>query len=162
MSRRATTILLTAALVGAACSDTGPLVPEGDAPAGALTGGAGGGTPPTDSVAPGPLPASVRAYGQVLGVTYTPGAADSLRFTPVAGARVQLLRNVLENGVGVQRLAREVTTDADGAYAAAGLEGGYYVVKVTGPAGAGFNDSWEYLAATRAEVKVNVYLWPRR
>jgi hypothetical protein len=162
MPRRPTTVpaaLAVATALVAACSGEGPFVPEGDAPAGSVSGGAD--TRP-DSAAPGPLPAAVRASGHVYAVTYTPGTADSLRYTAVAGARVQLWRNVLENGASAQRLARELVTDAAGAYAAAELEGGYYVVKVSGPAGAGFNDSWEYLPATKPEVTVNVYLWARR
>jgi hypothetical protein len=154
--------LLSAALLGVACSDHGPLVPEGDAPTGAVSGGTGR---PDSTGTATPLPTSVRAYGRVLAVSFVtpqPGSADSLRFAPVPNARIQLVRNVLENGAAVQKLARELTADASGAWSASGLEGGYYIVKAAAPAGSGLKDGWEYLPATQAEVKRDVYLWADR
>ena len=155
--------LLSAVLVATACSDAGPLVPASDDPAGAVSGGTPPGTDSSGTSAP--LPTVVHASGRILGVSYvTPhaGSSDSLRFSPVPNARIQLLRNVIENGVGVSKLERELTADATGAWSVGNLAGGYYIVKAFAPVGSGLNDGWEYLPATKADVQKDVYLWSDR
>ena len=155
--------LLSAALAVAACSDAGPLVPESDAAAGSVAGGSRPGRDSSGTSAP--LPTSVRASGRILSVSFvTPqaGSTDSLRFAPVPNARVEILRNVIENGVAVSKLERELTADANGAWSASGLAGGYYIVKAAAPVGSGLRDGWEYLPATKVEVQKDVYLWAAR
>ena len=106
------------------------------------------------------FPASVRVTGQVLGVSATAPVADradTLRFTPVVGARVTIKRNLLVNGQSAQEVAATLDADRDGRF---GLElrGGYYVVEADAP-GSGFTAGWEYLPATRGSVDLAVYMW---
>jgi hypothetical protein len=121
--------------------------------------------PPRDTLDTLPrLPEKVQLSGRVLAVTViapAPGVRDTLRFDPIAGAKVRVMRNLLVDGKATQRLAAELVTDANGAFAVKDLAGGYYVVYADPPAGSPYQSSFSYLAATRPEVKVDVYLWRR-
>lgn len=110
-----------------------------------------------------PLPEKVAVSGRVLGmvaVTPTAGSRDTMRFDPVPGARVRIMRNVLVNGASSQVLSVELVTDANGRFSAS-LAGGYFVVYAEPPAGTIWSKSFSYLAANRPEVSVDVYLWKR-
>lgn len=120
------------------------------------TRGADGG----DTTAAG-LPASVRVTGQALGVTATApvaGNTDTLRYQPLAHARITLKRNILVNGQSAQEIAAELSADGAGRFGFDDLPGGYYVVEAAAP---GHRDGWEYLPATRPAAEVTVYLWKR-
>ncbi len=107
------------------------------------------------------LPASVRVTGQVLGVSAREpisGGADTLRFQPIPGARITVLRNVLVNGQAAQELAATLSAGGDGRFRLDDLAGGHYIVRAAAP-GSGYAEGWEYLPATRRAVEVNVYLW---
>ncbi|HJU76282.1 MAG TPA: hypothetical protein VJ717_21255 [Gemmatimonadaceae bacterium] len=169
-------ISLTAVI--AACSDTGDGLLD---PSAALTTGAdstrprGDSThrPPRDTVKPPPpdtldsmppLPQKVAVNGRVLGIvpiTPTAGSRDTLRFDPIAGAKVRIMRNVLVNGAATQVLAAELVTDVNGRFSAS-LTGGYYVLYAEPPAGTDWSKSLSYLAASRPEVTVDLYLWKAR
>jgi hypothetical protein len=111
-----------------------------------------------------PLPEKVATSGRVLAIVVIPpttGGRDTLRFDPIAGAKVRIMRNLLVDGKATQRLAAELVTDANGAFAVKDLPGGYYVVYADPPAGSPYNSSFSYLFANKPEVKVDVYLWRR-
>jgi hypothetical protein len=111
-----------------------------------------------------PRPEKVNVSGRVLGVvviTPTPGARDTLRFDPLPGVNVRIMRNVLVDGVAKQVLAAQLVSDAQGRFAVKELAGGYYVVYAEPPAGSIWGNSFSYLNANRAEVTVDVYLWRR-
>jgi hypothetical protein len=90
-----------------------------------------------------------------------PGTRDTIRFDPVAGAKVRIMRNVLVNGRATQVLALELTTGVTGAFAVKDLPGGYYVVYADPPEGSPWSPNFSYLAATKAQVSVDVYLWKK-
>ncbi|MEW5915394.1 MAG: hypothetical protein AB1762_03270 [Gemmatimonadota bacterium] len=121
--------------------------------------------PPRDTLdSMPPLPEKVQLSGRVLAVTVIapgPGVRDTLRFEAIAGAKVRVMRNLLVDGQATQRLAAERVTDANGAFTVRDLAGGYYVVYADPPAGSPYQSSFSYLAATKPEVKVDVYLWRR-
>ena len=111
-----------------------------------------------------PRPEKVNVSGRVLGVvviTPAPGVRDTLRFDPIAGVNVRIMRNVLVNGVAKQVLAAELVSDAAGRFAVKDLAGGYYVVYAEPPAGSIWSNSFSYLDANRPEVSVDVFLWRR-
>jgi hypothetical protein len=106
----------------------------------------------------------VQVSGRVLAVVVispTPDVRDTLRFEPIAGAKLRVMRNLLVDGKAVQRLAAELVSDANGTYALRDLPGGYYVVYADPPAGSQYSSSFSYLAATKPEVKLDIYLWRR-
>ena len=149
---------LAAALVAAlaACHDsggTGPGQPQlKDGP----SQGAGG-----DSTGK-PLPASVDASGHVLAVErFWPPAAngDTLRFTPVAGAGVALLRRTVVDGAVAEQPVSQTTTDAQGRWKFDDIPGGYYTLDVTPPAGSGLDRTSYYLSATSETVVFVAHLW---
>lgn len=110
-----------------------------------------------------PPPSSFNLTGKALGVDAVAGqGSDTLHFTPVAGAQVLLVRNVLVNGQGAQVPAGETTTSATGAYQFSNLTGGYYIVTVNPPAGSPYQSSWSYVAGMSPNVDVNVFLWRSR
>jgi len=74
---------------------------------------------------------------------------DTLRFDPIAGVNVRIMRNVLVNGVATQVLAAQLVTDALGRFAVKDLAGGYYVVYAEPPAGSVWSNSFSYLDAKR-------------
>ena len=118
--------------------------------------------PPPDTLdSMPPVPQNVAVSGRVLGIvpiTPTAGSRDTLRFDPIAGAKVRIMRNLLVNGAATQVIAAERVSDANGKFSAS-LAGGWYVVYVEPPAGTNWSKSFSYLAANRAEVSVDVYLW---
>jgi hypothetical protein len=153
--RRSAAILFTIGVVAlAACSDqtsTEPALATRNAPGDPVPGD-------TAHLFSG----SFDVHGQVLGVTVlTPssGVQDTLNFTPVAGAKVRIIHNLLVNGEAKQELAAETVSDANGTYAVSGLEGGYYIVEAEPPAGSSYAAAQEYLAAQSPDVTLNVYLW---
>ena len=154
-----TALVLAVTIIGlAACADHTTTAP--DVGRQGATGTGGGGGTPGDTI--GELPSSVRVHGQVLGVSVTTpvqGSADTLSFEPVASAPIKIYRNVLVDGGATQVLAAETISGEHGEYEVRGLKGGYYIVKVTAPAGVPYADNWEYLPATSTDVTVNVYLW---
>jgi hypothetical protein len=107
-----------------------------------------------------PPPSSFNLAGKVLGVDAVAGQGnDTLHFTPIAGANVMLVRNLLVNGKATQVAAGETTSGPDGGYRFANLAGGYYIVSVTPPAGSPYSASWSYVSGTAPNVEINVYLW---
>ncbi|MBX6331254.1 MAG: hypothetical protein IRY91_05345 [Gemmatimonadaceae bacterium] len=143
----------------AACSSDAPTSPKlQQAP---FAGGAGGAS--EDSTPQG-LPATFRVHGRVVGVAgvvAAPGSNDTLRYVPVAGAPITIYHNVLVDGVATQVVAAHTVSGADGTYQVDGLEGGYYIVSVTAPAGSPWADGWNYLPGTWTDVTVDVYLWQK-
>ena len=154
-----TALVLAATVIGlAACADHTTTAP--DTGQRGATGTDGVGRAPGDTIAE--LPSSARVHGRVLGVSVTApvqGSADTLSFEPVAGAPIKIYRNVLVDGGATQVLAAETISGGSGEYEVQGLEGGYYIIRVTAPAGVPYSDNWEYLAATSSDVEVNVYHW---
>jgi hypothetical protein len=133
-----------------ACSDASTSLTSPDASARAAG----------DTTATG-LPTSVRVTGRILGVSArepVAGSTDTLRHTPLPHARITLKRNVLVNHQAAQELAGEFIADVDGRFAIEGLRGGHYIIEAAAP-GSGYRAGWEYLAATRSELAVDVYLW---
>jgi hypothetical protein len=121
--------------------------------------------PPRDTVdTMPPVPAKVALSGRVLAVVVvvpSAGMRDTLRFDPIAGAKVRIMRNLLVNGTASQVLAAELTSDGAGRFSVKDLAGGYYVVYVDPPAGSIWEKNFAYLAATQPNVSVDVYLWRR-
>jgi hypothetical protein len=159
MRHHGATLLLVLAAALAACE--GERAPTGPRDLQTEQQRTGGGEAQGDSTLP-ELPGSFRAYGRVLAVSVTAASAgsnDTLHFTPVAGAAIEIWRNLLVNGAATQELAARTTAGADGAFEVPGLAGGYYIVKAAPPAGSGYASNWEYLAGTRSEVKVDVFVW---
>jgi hypothetical protein len=150
MDLRPVSAAALAALVLACSTDqpTGLDITRTSGPPGAADTGAAG------------FPASVRVTGRILGVSATAPVADradTLHFTPVAGARVTIKRNILVNGQSEQEGAATLTADRDGQFGLQ-LKRGYYVVEADAP-GSGFAAGWEYLPATRSSVDLAVYMW---
>jgi hypothetical protein len=105
---------------------------------------------------------AVRLSGQVLGVSAVVPVAssrDSLRFEPIAGARIRVMRNILVDSAATQVLVAETTSGRNGEYVVERLEAGYYIAYVTAPEGSAYVDNWSYVPANAGEVRVNVYLW---
>lgn len=123
--------------------------------------------PPRDTVGTDttpPVPEKVQLSGRVLGVVViapTPGVRDTLRFDPVAGMPLRIMRNVLVDGVAKQVLALQLTSDSQGRFSAKDLPGGYYVIYAEPAAGSPWAPSFSYLAATKPDVTVDVYVWKR-
>ena len=123
--------------------------------------------PPRDTVrvdTTPPVPEKVQLSGRVLGVVVidpAPGVRDTLRFDPVAGMPLRIMRNVLVDGLAKQVLALQLTSDAQGRFSAKELPGGYYVIYAEPAAGSPWAPSFSYLAATKADVTVDVYVWKR-
>jgi hypothetical protein len=161
MRQHGATLLLVLAAALAACDgERAPTAPD-RLQTEQQRGGGGGGEAQGDSTPP-QLPGTFRAYGRVLAVSVTAasaGSSDTLRFTPVAGAAIEVWRNLLVDGAATQELAARTTSGADGAFEVPELAGGYYIVKAAPPAGSGYADNWEYLAGTASEVKVDVFVW---
>lgn len=110
------------------------------------------------------LPGTVQVSGRILGVSAADpvsGPGDTLRFEPIARASIEVVRNVLVNGAAQQVLAATLASGAEGEYRIADLPGGYYIVRATPPTGSAYAANWEYLPATKPEVRVDVYLWRR-
>jgi hypothetical protein len=128
--------------------------------------------PPRDTIKPPPpdtidtmppLPEKVAVSGKVVGLVFiepAPGVRDTMRLDPLAGIKVRIMRNIIVNGSSAQELAAELVTDANGAFKTS-LKGGYYVVYAEPPANSIWNKSFSYLAATRPDVNVTVYLWKK-
>ena len=121
---------------------------------------------PTDTTKP--PPASVRVFGQILGVTVpdsstdsTAAPTDTLSFEPIVGARIRIFRNVLVNGDSSQVFVADARSRANGVYEVKGLAGGYYTVTATPPAGSGYARGSAFLAATAPDVRLDVYLFPK-
>ena len=155
--RRAVWLLMTAAGI-AACADSSTTGPDKQATLGIWPGPGSGG--PDTSRTP---PSAVRVHGRVLAVSVSgpaAGTGDTLHFEPVAGATVRVYRNVLvADSVASEELVAQTTTSATGEYHFAGIPGGYYIVRAALPANSPYADNWAYLAATAADVKVDVYVW---
>jgi hypothetical protein len=123
--------------------------------------------PPRDTVGVDttpPVPEKVQLSGRVLGVVViapAPGVRDTLRFDPVAGMPLRIMRNVLVDGVAKQVLALQLTSDSQGRFSAKDLPGGYYVIYAEPAAGSPWAPSFSYLAATKPDVTVDVYVWKR-
>ena len=155
--RRPLAIALLAVAATAACSDRDTTAPD------AAQLGAGARVPgDTSSVAP--LPEQVRVRGRVLATTKdgprAPG--DTLAaFAPVAGARVTVYRNVLENGAGVSKFVAEQVTGADGAFDFRGVPGGYYVVSLNVTPERFYGETHVLVAGTKAEVSADIRIWSR-
>ena len=94
----------------------------------------------------------------------TPAVAgqDSLVRTPLAGATIELRRNLLVDGKATQTVVGTVTSAADGSYSFAGLAGGYYVAYGHPPAGSGLTETLEYVAGTQSQVTTNLFMWKRQ
>ena len=119
---------------------------------------------PNDSTPP-PLATTFNLSGRVLAVTRTapaPGVTDTLRYDPVAGVPLRVMRNLLVNGQATQVLAAETTSGASGEYRINGLAGGYYVIYATPPAGSPYASNHALVAGTANEVLANVYLWRKQ
>ncbi|HEY9427939.1 MAG TPA: hypothetical protein VIR34_12355 [Gemmatimonadaceae bacterium] len=104
-------------------------------------------------------------HGQILGVIAvapSPGVQDTLHYTPLAGAKIRIMHNLLVNGEATQELAAETMSDAQGAYSVSGLEGGYYIVEAAPPTGSQYAAGQEYLAGQSPDVTLNVYLWKQQ
>lgn len=87
---------------------------------------------------------------------------DSLVRTPLAGATIELRRNVLVDGKATQTVIGTVTSATDGTYSFTGLAGGYYVAYGHPPAGSGLTETLEYVAGTQAQVTTNLFMWKRQ
>jgi hypothetical protein len=110
------------------------------------------------------LPAHVSVHGTVLGVSaHAPAAAssDSLSYTPLAGATIDVYHNVITNGTASSEFVTRLASDAAGAYALPDIPGGYYLVYVTAPSGSGYGQGMEYLSATQPAVRLDLYVWAR-
>jgi hypothetical protein len=108
---------------------------------------------------------SFDVHGRVLGVAVlapSPGVQDTLDYTPLSGAKIRIIHNLLVNGEAKQELAAETVSDAQGAYAVSGLEGGYYIVEADPPAGSAYAAGDEYLSGQSSDVTLNVYLWKQQ
>lgn len=117
----------------------------------------------TDTSTTNPPPVLFNLSGRVLGVDAVRGqGSDTLHFTPIAGASVKLVRNVLVDGTATQLAAGETTSASNGTYHFTNLAGGYYIVNVAPPAGSPYTSSWNYVAGTAASVVVDVFLWRSR
>lgn len=156
--RRSAAILFTLGMAAlAACSDqtsTGPAQ---------ATKSASGEPTPGDTTHS--YSGSFDVHGRVLGVTVlapSPGVQDTLNYTPLAGAKIRIIHNLLVKGEATQELAAEVVSDADGAFAVSGLEGGYYIVEADPPSGSQYAAGQEYLAGQSPDVTLNVYLWKQQ
>lgn len=166
-AHRASTQVFAAALIAAAglvaCSENGTTAPELRIPA--LAVGVADSTP-TDTIKP--PPASVRVFGQILGVIApdssidsTAAPTDTISFEPIVGARIRIFRNILVNGDSSQVFVADARSKANGVYEVTGLAGGYYTVTATPPAGSGYGKGSAFLAATTPDVKLDVYLFPK-
>jgi len=155
MSRaRLAVISFLASSVGIACGETSSTEP-------AVAANTVAKTPPTDTTKP--PPSSFNLTGKALGVDAVAGQGnDTLHFTPIAGATVKLMRNVLVNGQATQVEAGQTTTSASGAYQFSNLAGGYYIVYVTPPTGSPYISNWSYVEGLAPAVDVNVFLWRSR
>ncbi|HET7550748.1 MAG TPA: prealbumin-like fold domain-containing protein [Gemmatimonadaceae bacterium] len=156
--RRSAAILFTLGMAAlAACSDqtsTGPAQATKSAS-----------TDPTPGDTTHSYSGSFDVHGQVVGVTVlTPssGVQDTLNYTPLSGAKIRVIHNLLVNGEAKQELAAETVSDAQGSYAVSGLEGGYYIVEAEPPSGSQYAAAQEYLAGQSPEVTLNVYLWKQQ
>lgn len=156
--RRYAAILVTIGMAAlAACSDQ---TSTGPAPDIATT--AGGPAPGDTSHS---FVGEFTVHGQALGVTATaasPGAQDTLNYTPLSGVKIRIIHNLLVNGEATQELAAETVSDDKGAFTVSGLEGGYYIVEAEPPAGSQYAASQEYLAGQSPDVTLNVYLWKQQ
>src|SRR5687768_6480935 len=160
MRTRQAALSLTTILAATACAAADTAGPESrDAPS--VTGdGAAARAGAADTTTP--VAASSRVRGRVRLATWrAPGqgtaSADTTQHTPVAGATLKLYRNLLVDGRGVSRFVMQTTSAADGSYTFGQLEGGYYLVYTSVPGVAG--EHLDYLAATRADVTLDVTVW---
>jgi hypothetical protein len=156
--RRSAAILFTIGLATlAACSDqtsTGPAQ---------TTRSATGDPAPGDTSHS--FSGSFDVHGRILGVTVlapSSGGQDTLSYTPLSGAKIRIIHNILVNGEAKQELAAETVSDAQGAYAVSGLDGGYYIVEADPPAGSAYAAGDEYLSGQSSDVTLNVYLWKQQ
>jgi len=153
--RRHAFVLATIALATlAACADHGAAGPTAPLARGAAT--------PAPGDSSHYFAGEFTAHGHILGVVGTaptPGSNDTLRFEPLAGSRIRVVRNLLVNGVATQELAAETVSDDDGAYAVSGLAAGYYIVQADPPSGSPYAGGFSYLPGQSSDVQVDVYLW---
>ena len=158
-------VLVAATIAVAACSERPTTAPIDQLDQTADVGKSNGksnGTPNDSSTTPPPLPATFNLSGRVLGVTRrapAPGVTDTLRFDPLAGVPLRIMRNLLVNGQATQVLAAETTSGASGEFRVDALAGGYYVIYATAPAGSPWVSNHTLVAGTSNEVLANVYLW---
>ena len=75
---------------------------------------------------------------------------------PVAGMRVTLYRNVLQDGKGVSIRVGEQTTGADGAFSFVDVVGGPYVLALNVTPARPYGDLVAYALGTTAEVRVDI------
>jgi hypothetical protein len=162
-----TALLCLVAAAAAACADGAidPVRPDVAAQNGPRTPDATGqAAQPSDTTRPANYPSSVRVRGHVLTTVWTAGrtVGDTLTgFTPVAGARVTLYRNVLVDGRGVSQLVGERTTGADGSFVFEGAPGGPYVLALNVTPERPYGDVLTYVMGDRAEVTADLRIWTR-
>ncbi|HYD51525.1 MAG TPA: hypothetical protein VEA99_02815 [Gemmatimonadaceae bacterium] len=111
-----------------------------------------------------PLTNPFSLRGTVYAVTVRVPATngDSIVKTPLAGATVVLVRNVLVDGKATQVTAGTTTSAADGSFSFENLTGGYHVLTGRPPAGAALHEGLEYVASTASVVRRDLYLWAKR
>ena len=165
--RTALLCLIAAAATAAACADgaTEPARPDVVARNEPSTRDAAGQSAQSaDTARQTNYPASVRVQGRVLTTVWTPGrtVGDTLSgFTPLAGARVTLYRNVLVDGRGVSQLVGERTTDADGSFVFERAPGGPYVLAYNTTPERPYGDALTYVMGDRAQVTADLRIWTR-
>ena len=164
---RTALLCLVAAAAAAACADgaTEPAQPDVASQNGPSTRDAAGqSAQPSDTTRPTNYPASVRVQGHVLTTVWTAGrtVGDTLTgFTPVAGARVTLYRNVLVDGRGVSQLVGERTTGADGSFVFESAPGGPYVLAYNTTPERPYGDALTYVMGNQAQVTADLRIWTR-
>jgi len=155
-SRFTSLVLVALATTLAACDDDDATSPSALARLDSRSTGANG-----DS-ASAPTVGSLDLRGTVYQMSVrTPVVAgqDSLVRTPLAGATIELRRNLLVDGKATQTVVGTVTSAADGSYSFTGLAGGYYVAYGYPPAGSALTETLEYVAGTQAQVTTNLFMW---
>ena len=161
MRTRHTALTIATTLAAVACAATDSTSP-GAGPAASVSDATRGAAATADTGrTPAPSGPS-RVGGRVRVATWRApgqGSADTTQHTPVAGATLRLHRNVLVDGRGVSRFVAQTTSAADGSYSFGQIEGGYYLVYTSVPGIAG--EHLDYLAATSANVTLDVTVWRR-
>lgn len=164
--RSCKTILLAGlAIAASACAgaDTTAPLPE-RAQQGPQSGAGGTGGSGDTTTTPPSFPASVQISGHVYSLTSvqpTVPGGDSLRYTPIAGVRLQFVRNQLVNGTVTTTVEGEATSGTSGEFSVSGIPGGYYQVRSVLPADSKYFDSISFVTASSLQNTTDVYLGSR-
>jgi hypothetical protein len=147
MKRTLTILVASASLAALAACDSGSTPPENTRLL--MTNGSdSSGAVRVDTTTYSTDP--VLVWGRVVAIAEIvpqPGSNDTLRFEPVSGATVRLVRNVRVNGVVEQESVAQTTSGPDGDYRVESVPGGYYIIDVTVPASSPYISGYGYLHA---------------